>query len=160
MNNRDTRSILAVMIVVAFSLLVVLFSGCGENTPSSSDNVVSDLVMTSAVDDYGRPLNRTTVFSDNASAFICSFKIANFPVGSEIKAQWIYVGGNPAVEEVVGTNTMIQETIGTIQRKGKGYTCAVWQIPPLPGYTWPHGNYKVVLSVGGEEKGTAYFKVE
>lgn len=160
MNNRNKSYLLSVCIAIALSLVAVLLAGCGETQPGVSDNVVSEVVITTAVDDYGRPLNTTTVFSDNASAFICSFKVANFPVGSQIKAKWIYVGGDPEVEATLGQNVTIEEHTGTIERKGTGYTFAVWGIPPMPGYTWPHGNYKVVLSVGDEEKGSAYFKVE
>ncbi len=160
MNNKSRSYRLLIFTAIALSLVAVLLMGCGEKQSSSSDNVVSEVVITTAVDDYGRPLNTTSVFSDNASAFICSFKVANFPVGSEIKAKWIYVGGDPEVEATIGQNVAFETQTGTIERKGIGYTFAVLPIPPLPGYTWPHGNYKVVLSVGDEEKGSAYFKVE
>ncbi len=160
MNSSNKSYRLAVCITIALSLVAVLLVGCGGKQPSSSDNVVSELVMTTSVDDYGRPLNTTTVFSDNASAFICSFKVANFPVGSQIKAKWIYVGGDPEVEAMIGQNCVIDTRTGTIERKGIGYTFAVLELPSMPGYIWYKGNYKVVLSVGEQEKGSAYFKVE
>jgi len=160
MNGRNKSYRLVVCITIALSLVVVLLVGCGEKQPSSSDNVVSELVMTTAVDDYGRPLNPTTVFSDNASAFYCSFKISGFPVGSQIKAKWIYVGGNPEAVAITGPNAQIDENTGTIERKGKGYTAVVLPMPPMPDYTWPKGDYKVVLSVDNQEKASASFKVE
>ena len=160
MNGRNKSYRLVVCITIALSLVVVLLVGCGEKQPSSSDNVVSELVMTTAVDDYGRPLNPTTVFSDNASAFYCSFKISGFPVGSQIKAKWIYVGGNPEAVAITGPNAQIDENTGTIERKGKGYTAVVLPMPPMPDYRWPKGDYKVVISVDGLEKASATFKVQ
>jgi hypothetical protein len=160
MNSSNKSYRLAVCITIALSLVVVLLVGCGEKQSSSSDNVVSEVVMTTSVDANGRPLNPTTVFSDNASAFYCSFKISGFPVGSQIKAKWILVGGNPEAVAITGPNALIEEQTGTIERKGKGYTFAVLPMPPMPDYTWPHGDYKVVISVVDQEKGSAYFKVE
>ena len=158
MNKTGKNLLLTVFIAIALSLVVVLLGSCGENQPSSSDNVVSEVVMATAVDANDRPLNSTTVFSDNASGFYCSFKLAGFPVGSTIKADLVYVGGE--METQVGKNYLVDSQTGTIERKGEGYTLVVFPIPPVPDYTWPHGEYKIVISVDGQTKASAYFKVE
>lgn len=160
MNNRNKRSLLAVFVVVIFSLVAVLLVGCGGKEASPSEGVISEVVMTSAIDAGGRPVDTATVFSDNASVFICFFKVSNFPVGTEIKADWIYVGGDPEVEAEIGQNLHFDTRTGTIEREGTGYTYAWLERPPMPGYTWPHGNYKVSLLVDDQEKGSAYFSVE
>ena len=160
MNNRNKCSLLAVVVVVIFSLVAVLLAGCGGKEASPSEGVISEVVMTTGIDADGRPVDTTTVFSDNATVFICFFKVANFPVGTEIEARWIYLGGDPEVEAQVGQNLHFDTRTGTIEREGAGYTYAWLEIPPVTEYTWPHGNYKVVLAVEDQEKGSAYFKVE
>jgi hypothetical protein len=116
--------------------------------------------MSTDVDSNNRPVNPTTVFPIDAAGFFCSFKVSGFPVGSNLEAQWIYVGGDPEAEVTIGKNSVADTQKATITKKGQGYTSTVYAKPPIPDYTWPKGDYKVVISVDGQEKGSAYFKVQ
>ncbi len=129
-----------------------------EKEASSTDGTISELTMATAVDDDGRPLQPTSVFPIDAEGFYCSFKLSHFPPGTRIKAEWVYVGGE--AEEKVGENNVFEAHTGTIEREGVDYTSRVLQRPPTPGYTWPKGNYKVVLYVNDEEEASVFFKVE
>ena len=127
-----------------------------EKEASSSDGTVTDVTMATALDSNNRPLRSTSVFTVDTEAFYCSFKLSHFPPGTRIKAEWVYVGGEVVGE--VGENNVLQSNTGTIE--GDGYTSIALKRPPYPDYKWPKGDYKVVLSVGDEEKASASFKVE
>jgi len=158
MNNRNKSYPLAVRIAVALVLVAVLLVGCGQKEPSLSDGTISEVVISAAVDENGRPLDTTTVFADDADAFFCSFKISNFPVGSRLKATLVYVGGE--AEDEVGQNYAIDVNTGTIEREGKGYSYTVFVRAPIPDYKWAKGNYKIVISIDDQEKASGYFTVE
>ena len=151
---------LLVRVVTVLILATVLLGGCGKKEVSPQGGVVSEVTMTTAVDSEDRPTNPTTVFPTDADGFIVSFKISGFPVDSKVRAEWIYVGGDPEIEAQIGQNYVMETHTATITREGEGYTAAAYIRPPLEDYRWPKGDYKVVLSVGDEEKASASFKVE
>ena len=158
MNRKNKSSLLATNITIALTLLALLFVSCAGSQSGASDNVVSEIAMSTAVDENGRPLNPTTVFTTEADGFYCSFKLSNFPVGSRLKAALVYVGGE--AEDEVGQNYVIEVNTGSIEREGKGYTYTVFGRPIITDYKWPKGDYKVVLSADDQEKASTYFKVE
>jgi hypothetical protein len=143
-------------VVIVLILATVLVGGCGKKELSPQDGVISEVTMAAAVDSNDRPLQPTSVFTVDTEAFYCSLRLSHFPPGSQIKAEWIYVGGTEMVG--VAANTVLQTNIGTPE--GDGYTSIVLQRPDITGVKWPKGDYKVVLSVEGEEKASASFKVE
>jgi len=153
MNNRHW---LAARIAIALSLTTVLLVGCGEKEVSPSRGIVSEVTMAAAVDSNDRPLRPTSVFPVDAEAFYCSMKLSGFPPGTKIRAEWVYVGGE-AVEKT-GESHVFEVQTGTIE--GTGYTSTVLQRPTIADYTWPKGDYKVVLYVNDEEKASVSFKVE
>jgi len=156
--NTENKNYLLATCITALSLVVVLLVGCGNKEASSSEGVITDVVMSTAVDENERPLNPTTVFATDAYGFFCSFRLSGFPVGTKMRAELVYVGGE--VEDEVGQNVSIDVQTGTIERKGSGYTYVVFLIPSMSDYEWPVGDYKIVLSVDDQEKASAYFKVE
>lgn len=160
MNGRNNGYRLAIQIIMLLGLATLPFIGCGKNEASPSGGTVSEVTMTTAVDQNDRPLNPTSVFPTDADVFICSFKLSSFPVGSKVKAEWIYVGGDPEVEAQIGRNQVIEVQTGTITEEGSGYTATAYQRPPLPDYRWPKGDYKVVIYVDDQEKASVSFKVE
>jgi len=160
MNNSSKSYRLALGIAIVLILAAVLVTGCGQKEASPSNGVISEITMSTDVDSNNRPVNPTTVFPIDAAGFFCSFKVSGFPVGSELEAQWIYVGGDPEAEVTIGKNSVADTQKATITKKGQGYTSTVYAKPPIPDYTWPKGDYKVVISVDGQEKGSAYFKVQ
>jgi len=154
MNNKYR---LVVLIVIALSLVVVSLVGCKKEEDSSSVGVITDVKIATAVDSSDRPIRPATVFPADTKAFYCSFKTSHFPPGSKIMVEWIYVTGEAVAE--VGESNIFQVNTGTLD--GDGYTSIALQIPPEnPDYKWPKGEFKVVLSVNGEEKANAPFKVE
>jgi len=129
-----------------------------EGATGPSEGTISEITMSTAVDKDDRPLNPTTVFAADAEKFYCSFKISGLPVGSKMRAEWIYVGGE--AEDQFGQNYAFDARTGTIERKGEAYTSTFLERPATPDYRWPKGEYKVVIYVDNQEKGSANFRVE
>jgi hypothetical protein len=154
MNNKYW---LIVLVVVALSLVFVSVSGCNKGEEDSSVGVISDVAMSTAVDSSDRPINPTTVFPVDTQAFYCSFRASHFPPDSKILVQWVYVTGE--VVDEVGENNIVQMNTGTLG--GDGYASIAMQVSPdATDSTWPRGEYKVILSVNGEEKASVSFNVE
>jgi len=151
---------LALGIVIVFLLATVLVTGCSLKKASSETGVISDINMSTGVDNNSRPINPTTVFPTDAAGFYCSFKLSGFPVGAKLEAKWIYVGGDPNAEAITGKNAVIETQPATIEKEGQGYTATVYAGPGIPDYRWPKGDYKVVISVDGMEKASTTFKVQ
>ena len=154
MNNKSWS---VVLIVIALSLVFALLGGCSEEEDIPYVGTISDVKISTAVDDYDRPVQPKTVFPPDTEEFYCSFNISHFPAGSKMLVEWIYVTGE-AVDEV-GENNIFQVNTGTLSGDD-GYTSVALEMPDYPDYTWPQGDYQVVLSVDGEEKATASFNVE
>lgn len=153
MNNKYWS---VVLVFIALSLVAVSFLGCKEEGDSSSAGVVTNVAISTAVDSNDQPIQPATVFPADTNAFHCSFKVAHFPPNSKILVEWIYVTGE-AVEEI-GENNIFQFVTGTLE--GDGYTSTALEMPDYPDYTWPKGEYKVVISVNGEEEATTTFEIE
>jgi hypothetical protein len=116
--------------------------------------------MSTAVGSDNRPINPTTIFSADTPAFYCSFQVSGFPVGTKIEAQWIYIGGDPEAEVITGKNYVAETQTAIVTSTGHGYTAAVYSSADMTGYTWPKGDYKVVINVDGQEKASTYFRVQ
>jgi hypothetical protein len=143
-------------VVIVLILAIVLVGGCAKKEYTPQDGVISEVTMAAAVDSNGRPLQPTSVFTGDAEAFYCSLKLSHFPPGTQIKAEWIYVGGTEMVG--IAKNSVLRTNVGTVE--GDGYTSIALDRPDYSGVKWPKGDYKVVLSVEDEEKASASFKVE
>jgi hypothetical protein len=142
-------------VVIVLILATVLVVGCGKEG-SPQGGVISEVTMATAVDSNDRPLQPTSVFTGDAEAFYCSLKLSHFPPGTKIKAEWIFVKGETMIG--IAENTVLQTNIGTPE--GDGYTSVSLEHPSYSGVKWPKGDYKVVFSVGDEEKASASFRVE
>ena len=156
MNSRNKSYWWVVCVAIALGLVALLLVGCGKKEFSPQSGGISEVKMAAAVDSNDRPLQPTSVFTVDTEAFYCSLKLSHFPPGTEIKAEWIYVGGTEMVG--VAANTVLQTNIG--HPEGDGYTSIVLKRPDYTGVKWPKGDYKVVFSVEGEEKANVSFKVE
>ena len=160
MNNNSKSYKLAIGIITVFVLVTILFTGCVKKEASSGDGVISDITISTDVDSNNRPINPTTVFSTDAAGFYCSFKVSGFPVGSTLLTQWIYLGGDPEAELITGKNYVAEAQTATITKVGSGYTSTAYTQLGIPDYTWPKGDYQVLITVNGVEEGSAYFKVQ
>jgi len=173
MKNQKIIYRLALGILIVLSIVIVLV-GCGKKEAGQSGGVLSDIKISTAVDKNNRPIKPTSVFPADTPKFYCSFKLSGFPPDSRISAEWIYT----SVAKVATTENLsapaqpmtftIQSQTGTIT--GDGYTSVVLEMPVSPGAPsdnttatpneWYAGNYKVVLSVDGQEKGSTTFDVK
>jgi hypothetical protein len=158
--NRSKNRKLVTYIATVSVLVAVLAASCVFKQPTSETGVISDVVMSASVDSNGRPVDPTDVFSPDARGFYCSFKLSGFPVGANLQVKWIYLGGDPDVVAVAGENYVAETQSAVVTKKGSGYTYTVYEQPGVPDYTWPKGNYKVVISVDDIEKASTTFKVQ
>jgi hypothetical protein len=147
---------LTVQIVVALVLVSVLLVGCGTHGVNPQGGVISEVKMAAAVDENDRPLQPTSVFTVDAEAFYCSLRLSHFPLGTGIRADWVYMGDEAAGGSVEGQ--VLQMNAATIE--GDGYTSLSLQHPPYEGVKWMKGDYKVVFYIEGEERTSVYFRVE
>jgi hypothetical protein len=156
MNVKKNSYYLVVCFTVIIGLVAVILGGCGKEGGSPQSGVISDVTMAAAVDANDRPLQPTSVFTVEAEAFYCSLRLSHFPLGTEIRAEWVYLGdetaGGSAEYQVLQVNT------STIE--GDGYTSLSLQRPPYAGVRWPKGDYKVVFYIENEERTSASFRVE
>ncbi|MCJ7655110.1 MAG: hypothetical protein MUO97_07420 [Dehalococcoidia bacterium] len=156
MSIKNNSYRLSVLIVVALVLVSALLVGCGNKEVSTQGGVISEVKMAAAVDANDRPLQPTSVFTVDAEAFYCSLRLSHFPLGTGIRAEWVYMGdeaaGGVAEKQVLRVNT------ATIE--GDGYTSVSLQRPPYAGVKWPKGDYKVVLYIEDDETASVSFKVE
>jgi hypothetical protein len=159
-NYKSKSCKLVIGIVAVLVLATAAFSGCIFQKPTSETGVISDVVLSTSVDSNGRPVNPTNVFSSDAPGFYCSFKISGFPVGAKLQVQWIYMGGDPDVVAVTGQNYIAETQNAEITKEGRGYTYTIYAKPEIPDYTWPKGDYKVVISVDDIEKASTTFTVQ
>jgi hypothetical protein len=156
--SKNYKSVIGITVI--FILATVLFTGCIKQAASSQTGVVSDITMSTGVDSNNRPINPTTVFATNAPGFYCSFLLSGFPVNAKLEAKWIYVGGDPETENITGNNYVLDTQTALIQKEGRGYTYTMYTQPGMPDYKFPKGEYQVVISVDGLEKGNTIFTVQ
>ena len=147
---------LAVLIVTVMVLSSVLLVGCGKKEVSSAGGVISDVAMSASVDAHDRPLGPTDVFVADTRAIYCSFKVSDLPPGAVMSVKLLYVGDE--AQGTVGGYYVPGEYVGTMERKGQ--TSVFWLRSSMNNDVWPKGDYKAVLSVQGEEKASASFKVQ
>jgi hypothetical protein len=130
------------IIAVQLLVVVILFTSCAESNVYNSLSL-TDITLSTDVDKQLNPVNNTTVFTTEPLAIYCSFQNNKVPIGANITAKWIYVGGE--VKEL--TNFVIDQWTETVKKNGR---MAMFFRKPTAGR--PKGNYKVVLSVNGVEE--------
>src|SRR4030043_788796 len=122
MNIKNNSYWLGVCVIVTLGLLAVMLGGCGIGCVSQQGGVISEVTMAAAVDENDQPLQPTSVFADDAKMIYCSLKLSDFPPGTRIKMEWVYVGGE--AENESGLFSMeagiFRTDTGTID--GDGYT--------------------------------------
>lgn len=153
---KDSFSLI-VGVAVILMLATVPLVGCAEEEEvSPPTGLLREATMARGVDNNNRPVNPTGVFSTDAEGLFCSFKITDAPPGTEIKADWVYVGGE--IEEEIGKNRTI-ETMNAIA-EGTCYTHVAKSYLGGPDRQWPRGDYEVVLYVNGEKQVSVPFSIE
>jgi hypothetical protein len=179
MKNNYKNYRLAIVIIMALSIMILLLGGCGKKEASISGGVISDIAMSTAVDKHDRPLQPAIVFPTDTQKLYCSFKLAGFPADSKIRTEWVYLAGVTGVQNSENSSSLGQPLTYTIQQQtgtitGDGYTSISIEPPSLydtsieldassdniSSPTWVAGNYKVVLYVGDEEKASTSFEIK
>lgn len=122
---RYTRLIVIALLAMIFTMLL----GCSKDVVYSSGSL-SNVALSSQVDERLLPVKATTAFRDDEQKIYCSFTPSNVPIGDTITAQWIY------------ENSIIDHYTQAIIKEGR---MAMFLLRPAQG--WPHGNYQVVLYV-------------
>src|SRR4030043_1045774 len=110
----NKRYWLVVQSVMALILMAVLMTGCEKKGVTSTSGLLTEITMALAVDKDSRPLQLTTVFTPDADAFFCSFKVIDAPPETEIKGEWTYVSGE-AEEQIGGKNYVMEEQTITVE---------------------------------------------
>lgn len=180
MKNNYKNYRLAIVIIMALSIIILLLGGCGKKEASISGGVISDITMSTAVDQKDRPLQPASVFPADTQKLYCSFKLSGFPADSKITVEWVYLAEVTGVQNSENSSSLGQPLTYTIQRQtgtitGDGYT-SISSEPPVTidtssvtidtssgnttRPTWVAGNYRVVLYVGDQEKASTTFKVQ
>jgi len=153
------KSLWLLVRIVAILILVAAFLiSCSKKKEeiSSASGLLSNITMASAVDWQCKPFQPMTVYATDANGFYCSFKITNAPPKTQIKGEWVYVSGE--AEAQIGKNSVIDEL--TITVEGTRYAFIPYLRPPVPGYKWPKGDYKIVLYVNDKEDANVPFAVK
>lgn len=174
MKNSYKNYQLAMVIIMALSIMILLLGGCGKKEASISGGVISDITVSTAVDKYGRSLQPASVFPADTKKLYCSFKLSGFPSDSKITAQWVYLMGMAGVQSSENSSSLgqpltsiIQQQTGTIS--GDGYTSIsiepsinldMFSSDNTTSRAWVLGNYKVVFYVGDVEKGSTSFEIK
>lgn len=153
MKNKKYR--LAVL-VLTLMVVIFLFSISCANRPG----VISELTIAKGVDADGRPVDPTNIFSPDTSAIYTYFKISGFPVGTKIEVDWIYVGGDPKIEFLIGKNYVATKQTATVTKTGSGYTNTTFSPTGMGFEEWPKGDYKIVVYVEGVEKASTTFQIQ
>jgi hypothetical protein len=174
MKNNYKNYRLAIVIIMVLSIMILLLGGCWKKEASISGGVISDITMSTAVDQKDRPLQPASVFPADTKKLYCSFKLSGFPANSKISAEWVYLAEVTGVQNSENYSSLLQPLASTIQQQtgtitGDGYTSISIE-PPLTldifssdnttRPTWVAGNYKVVLYVGDVEKASTSFEIK
>jgi|YelNatPaOPRAMG01_1025707.scaffolds.fasta_scaffold187749_1 hypothetical protein len=141
--------------VLALLLLSVACGSGGGSGKRSTNAVISDGVMTTAVDNDSRPTGKiATSFPSDTPVLYCSFKVVGVVPEDMIKASWYYVKGEAGGRE----NELLNETFTIAESDASEYFLAFYLDKPVQG--WYKGDYKVVISVNSIEKLSVPFKIE
>lgn len=147
-----------VFICILLALVIVL-SACsgapGQGAKKSGNSVVTEGVMTTAVDNDSKPTGPiTTTFNSATPIVYCSFKISEVVPEDMVKVSWYYVKG----EAVGHENELINETFTITESDAPSYHLAFYLDKPVSG--WYKGDYKVVISINNAEKLSVPFTIK
>jgi hypothetical protein len=140
------------LITVSAILVVALFAplaACGGVNLTTAQ--LSEATMAGNIDETTyQPIDKTDTFTADVPEIFASVKLSNAPEDTEVSAEWIYVSGELADTE--------NYTIMTLSDNYEGTQYLFFSVSK-PETGWPGGNYKVVLSIDGEEQLTIPFTV-
>ena len=139
---------LTVVILVLLVFVISLMS-CTDAAAFNS-NSLKEIALSAEVDKQLKPINATVKFTTDPAQIYCSFLPLKGSTGMNVTAQWIYVKG-----EVTELNYyVIDNWTELVKKEGR---MAMFMRRFTNG--WPHGTYKVVLSVNGVEEISIPFQI-
>ena len=143
------RYLLITALVILAGMLSVPLTACSGISLTTAR--LSEATMASNIDETTyQPIDKTDTFSTDAPEIFASVKLSDAPEDTEVSAEWIYVSGEMTDLE--------NYTIMTLSDKYEGTQYLFFSVSQ-PEAGWPSGNYKVVLSIDGEEQLTIPFTV-
>jgi hypothetical protein len=139
----------SIVILVGLFFVMILVVNCANAAVFNSPSL-KDIALSSALDKELKPVAATTNFTSDPEQIYCSFKPYKSTPDMSVSAQWIYVKGD--VKEL--NNYVIDQWTEPVKKEGR---MAMFMRRFTNG--WPHGNYKVILSVNGVEETSIPFQI-
>jgi len=139
------------VLAVCLAALLLMIAGCSGETKVGTAGI-SEATMCSGVDPQtGQPVDNVDIFAASVPEIFCSVKLSNATFDTEVRAVWIYIGGE--IKEL--SNHVIDEY--TLTAEGNSY---VFFTLSASSNGWPQGGYAVKLYLDGREKMTVPFTVQ
>ena len=120
-------------------------------TPKVPLPSLTEAAMASEVDSLDVPTKTASLFKDDISTIYCTARLSNAPPNTEIRAEWIYVGGERSdlLNSILYENSVIESGTSRIKfsqnKRASG--------------GWPLGKYEVVLYLNGERAKVVPFSI-
>ncbi|MCX5993742.1 MAG: hypothetical protein NT177_05930 [Chloroflexi bacterium] len=128
----------------------VPFQVQGEAAASAA--TLSEAALSSGIDTLtGKPIGSASIFPSDTTGIYCSVKVSGAGFGDQIKARWVYAGG-----ELKGFEG---KTIGEDSTKVEGREYVSFPIGRAEGKNFPTGDYNVNVYVGDKGQVSLDFKV-
>jgi len=142
--------IVSAVLAICLAASLLITAGCSGGMKVSTAGI-SEAIMCSGVNPQtGQPVDNVDIFDTSAPEIFCSVKLSNTPSDTEVRAVWIYIGGE--IKEL--SNHVIDEY--TLTAEGNSY---VFFSLSASSKGWPQGDYAVKLYLDGIEKMTVPFTV-
>jgi len=144
-----TESKMKKYFLISFFIVAFIIAGCEVSVSTAA---LSDAVICSSVDPQtAKPVEKSDVFSPEASEIFCSVKLSHAPEDTQVTIEWYYVKGE--VEEL--TNHKVSDY--SLKTDGTKY---VYFSISKPDNGFPKGDYTCNLFLNGKEKIIVPFKVQ
>jgi len=145
--NRTKSVLTHLSLLSALTLLLCICTGWEWSSAK-----YKNIAMTDAVDpETQRPVEVKDVFPPATPELFCTAQMSMVPEGTEIKVEWVYVGG-----EAPGLKNYVLETTEMVIDEGGNLAFRM----PAPASGWMRGNYRVDLYVVGKKKGSVSFVIQ
>jgi hypothetical protein len=128
----------------------VPFQVQGEAAPSAA--ILSEAVLCSSINPLTeKPIGNVNIFPSDVSSIYCSVKVSGAAFSDQIKARWVYMGGE--LEGVKG------KTVAEAVTKVEGREYVSLSMGRAEGKNFPTGDYNVNVYVGDKGQVSLDFKV-
>jgi hypothetical protein len=128
----------------------VPFQVQGEVAASAA--TLSEAAMCSSIDMLtAKPIGSVNIFPSDVSSIYCSVKVSGANFSDQVKARWVYAGG-----ELEGVK---DKTVAEASTKVEGREYVSFSIGRAEGKNFPTGDYNINVYVGDKQQVSLDFKV-